>query len=162
MRASPSLVASLLVISSCIACAGRPSNQENEGTLMLESGYRARWRYQFGRNSLQDARLSGRFVIALTDSGDLLSFNAGTLTLKHERASSRAYVCLGSGPGSAILAGADDGTVVTIDPETLEPTLIARVRQEIEWVGADPITGGVLVMTRPSHDEIAADYKKRK
>ena len=162
MRASPSLVASLLVISSCMACAGRPSSQEHEGTVVLESGFRARWRYQFDRNSLQDARLSGKSVVALTDSGDLLSFDAQTLTLKHERPSSRAYVCLGSGLRGAILAGADDGAVFTIHPETLEPTLVARVGNEIEWVGADPLTGGVLVMTRPSHDEIAADRKKRK
>ena len=154
-------LAIFIVVSSCMGCTGRSTSLENEGTLVLESGFRAHWKYQFDRNSLQDARLSGQFVIALTVSGDLLSFDAGTLILKRERTFSRDLVCLGSGPSDAVLAGADDGSIFRIHPETLEPTLIARVRREIEWVGADPVTGGVLVMTRPSHDEIAADFKKR-
>jgi len=81
MRTISSLVASFLVILSYMACSSRPSTQDHEGTVILESEFRARWRYQFDRNSLQDARLSGTSVIALTDSGDLLSFDAATLTL---------------------------------------------------------------------------------
>jgi hypothetical protein len=158
---SPTSVVSLLVISSCMSCAVRPSSQKHEGTVILESGLRARWRYEFDRNSLQDARLSGMILVALTHSGDLLSFDAVTLTLRREREFSHDVVCLGSGPHDTVLAGADDGSVFKIHPETLEPTLIARVRQEIEWVGFDPITGGVLVMTGPTHEEVRSEFENR-
>ena len=115
----------------------------------IEPDLRYHWSYHFNRNAIRDARISGKSLVALTESGNLLRFDLGTLTLTGERVNARRMVCLGSGLDGAILAASDDGTISRVDPATLEPSTLIRIEEKIRWVGVDPGTGGLLAVTLP-------------
>jgi hypothetical protein len=51
------------------------------GSVDLPVGSQARYSYHFDHNALTDGVLAGRSLLAITDSGNLLEFNAGSLVL---------------------------------------------------------------------------------
>src|SRR5208282_4910595 len=55
------------------------------------------WSYHFDHNALKDAELVGRDLVALTESGNLVRFNADTLAITAHQVVAGRVVWLGSG-----------------------------------------------------------------
>jgi hypothetical protein len=102
-------------------------------------------RYIFDRNRLQDSRRVGRFLMALTDSGHLLRFDAATFALVGERVARRRVTCLGPVEEGRLLAALDDGTIVRVNTETLLAERVGKVSGHPVWLGQRPSTHGLVV-----------------
>lgn len=102
-------------------------------------------RYIFDRNRLQDSRRVGRFLMALTDSGHLLRFDAATFALVGERVARRRVTCLGPEEEGGLLAALDDGTIVRINAETFLAERVGKVPGRPVWLGQRPSTHGLVV-----------------
>jgi hypothetical protein len=101
--------------------------------------------YVFDRNRLQDSRRVGSFLMALTDSGHLLRFDATTFALVGERLARRRVTCLGPVDKGGLLAGLDDGTIVRIAAETLLAERVGEVPGQPVRLGQRPSNQGLVV-----------------
>ncbi len=127
-------------------CPGdEPGLMSPSGTVRLAPGITAHYSWSYynrDRNALADAVRAGDAIIALTDSGALVRFDASTLKLAREWSGPVGATCLGHREGDAVLAGYADGRVGRIDPATLAMTELARLPGEVQWVGTIPAGAG--------------------
>ena len=101
--------------------------------------------YLQDRNRLRDSRKVGESLVALTDSGHLLRFDATTFALTGERLARRRIVCLGPIETGSFLAGLEDGTLVRVNVETLLAERIGEVPGQPVWMGQRPDNRGLVV-----------------
>lgn len=101
--------------------------------------------YIYDRNRLQDSRWVGSSLLALTDSGHLLRFDAATFALVGERLVRRRVTCLGPVEKGGVLAGLEDGTIVRINAETLWAERVGEVPGWPVWLGQRPSSHGLVV-----------------
>ncbi len=114
------------------------------GSVQLSSALTAHYEYHFNRNALRDIRRAGDAIIALTDSGNLLRFDLASLALMREWYGPSAVSCLGRGSNGTVLAGFEDGRICRLDPETLQPSELARLAGTPQWIEeriAEPARG---------------------
>jgi len=104
------------------------------GSVRLSSGLTARYEYHFNRNALRDSQRAGPAIIALTDSGNLLRFDAASLKLTREWYGPTPITCLGRGFNGTVFAGFEDGRICRVDLETLVPAEVAKVSGKPQWV----------------------------
>jgi hypothetical protein len=93
------------------------------------------WRYDYDRNALAQTLVVGQHVLAITDAGHILRFDARTLALTGEKLSARRAVVMGPAPSGAVLVGLASGTIARIDPETLVLQPVTTVPGEPVWIG---------------------------
>jgi hypothetical protein len=93
------------------------------------------WRYDYDRNALAQTVVVGQHVLAVTDAGHILRFDARTLALTGEKLSARRAVVMGPAPSGAVLVGLASGTIARIDPETLVLEPVTTVPGEPVWIG---------------------------
>jgi len=149
---------SLVLLAFATGCANHRRLEGGSGEVEVGGGLRARWSYHFNRNSIRDALISGKSLVALTESGDLLRFDVDTMALTAERVGQRSVVCLGSGLDGAILAADDNGTISKLDSGTLEPIPLARIDERIAWIGVDAVSGGLLAVSSPTEEDLGKHF----
>jgi putative pyrroloquinoline-quinone-binding quinoprotein len=112
----------LLGVASPVGSAGQPPAARTtaaiQGSVDVRDGGRARFRYYFNHNALKDCIKVGHSLIAPTESGNLIRFDADTLDV-----GGRAII---PGRGTAIatdsdrvLVGTQDGRIYRVDPDSL-------------------------------------------
>ncbi len=112
-------LAVLLWLAAAAPARAAEGSHSAVGDVRLASGLDAHYAYHYDRNALRDSRLAGDALIALTRSGNLLRFDAKTLTLTREWFGPVPATCLGRGENDAVLVGFEDGRVCRVDPATL-------------------------------------------
>ncbi|HEY2158013.1 MAG TPA: hypothetical protein VGH33_20460, partial [Isosphaeraceae bacterium] len=128
-----SLWLAAIVPPSALAAEGSNSPV---GQAHLASGLEAHYAYHYDRNALRDSQRAGDALIALTRSGNLLRFDANTLTFTREWFGAVPATCLGRGENDTVLVGFDDGRVCRVDLATLALAEVAKLPDRVRWVGA--------------------------
>jgi len=91
--------------------------------------------YHFDRNAfVATTRVGDGPYLALTDSGNLLAFDPATYALLAERVPRSPATCL-SVAGSGVVAGLDDGRIVSVDVPSLQMKRIGAVDGRPVWMG---------------------------
>lgn len=91
--------------------------------------------YHFDRNAFAaTARAGDGAYVALTDSGNLLAFDPVTYALLAERVPRSPATCL-SATGGAVVAGLDDGRIVSVEVPSLKMKRIGAVDGRPAWMG---------------------------
>jgi hypothetical protein len=100
--------------------------------------------YHFDRNAFAaTARAGDGAYVALTDSGNLLTFDPATYALLAERVPRIPARCLSAIPGRVVV-GLDDGRIVSVDAPSLQMKRIGAVDGRPTWIGRRS-SGGLLV-----------------
>jgi hypothetical protein len=89
-----------------------------QGSVDIRDGRHVRFRYYFNHNALKDCVRVGNSLIALTESGNLIRFDAETLRLQGQA------IIPGRGTAIApasnrVLIGTEDGRIYGVDPASL-------------------------------------------
>jgi hypothetical protein len=91
--------------------------------------------YHFDRNAfVATARAGDGTYVALTDSGNLLAFDSATFALLAERIPRSPVRCLSATVGD-VIAGLDDGRIVSVDAPSLQMKRIGAVDGRPAWIG---------------------------
>jgi hypothetical protein len=91
--------------------------------------------YHFDRNAFASTvRAGDGAYVALTDSGNLLAFDPATYALLGERVPRSPATCLSAVPGG-VVAGLDDGRIVSVDAPSLQMKRIGAVGGRPTWIG---------------------------
>ena len=92
--------------------------------------------YHFDRNAFAaTARVGDGPYVALTDSGNLLAFDPATYALLAERVPWSPATCL-TVANSEVVAGLDDGRIVSVDGPSLQMKRIGAVDGRPTWIGS--------------------------
>jgi hypothetical protein len=132
-------LAPFFLLTSLVPLRAGEGSGSPAGSVRLSSGLTARYEYHFNRNSLRDSQRAGRALITLTNSGNLLRFEVASLKLTREWYGPTPITCLGRGANGTVLAGFEDGRICRVDPETLVPTVVARLSGKPQWVVEQPV-----------------------
>lgn len=91
--------------------------------------------YHFDRNALADTRLMGSQLIALTVSGNLVTFDAETFAVRKERVLHRRATCLGPADQTHLIAGISNGALVRVSGQDLAIERVGQVPGIPRWIG---------------------------
>jgi hypothetical protein len=105
--------------------------------------------YQFDRNALVDSRRVGRLLVALTASGNLVTFDPESFVVRGAKVLRRRAVCLGPSDASQVLVGIANGTIVRAKSDDLAFELVASVPGVPVWIGQRRRGGSLLIAYRP-------------
>jgi hypothetical protein len=104
-------------------------------SLSTGSNLPLRYRYDFDLNALQDGIRVGDFMVALTESGNLISYDLKRMAIIAVNPKYKA-TCIGNGKGETILSGFVDGKIAIVDPATLQLTPYAQMDSRVTWIGS--------------------------
>jgi hypothetical protein len=105
------------------------------GVLLGATANGAEVAYHFDRNAFEaTARAGDDAYVALTDSGNLLAFDPATFALLAERVPRSPATCL-STAGGGVVAGLDDGRIVSVEVPSLTMKRIGAVDGRPAWMG---------------------------
>jgi len=134
----------IIVILLGVACLEVSADQQPvartappiQGTVDITGGRQARFQYYFNHNALKDCVRVGHFLIALTESGNLIRFDSDTLDMEGQA------IIPGRGTSIApdsdrVLLGAQDGKIYGVDPASLSLTAVTTVQGRIVWLAGD-------------------------
>jgi hypothetical protein len=111
------------------------------GSTRIEHLGTVRWSYHFDHNALKDAELVAGNLVALTESGNLVRFDAETLSIAgHEVVPGRG-ISITRGFGGKLLIGAEDGQIFEVDSETLALTAVTKANGRVLWLCAGKVIG---------------------
>jgi hypothetical protein len=107
-----------------------------QGSVDIRDGRQARFRYYFDHNALKDCIRVEHSLIALTESGNLIRFDAETLAMEGQA------IIPGRGTAIApdndrVLVGTQDGKIYDVDPASLSLKVVATVQGRVAWLFAD-------------------------
>ncbi|HEY1204514.1 MAG: hypothetical protein ABSH46_04800 [Bryobacteraceae bacterium] len=95
-----------------------------------------RYAYHFDHNALRDCLHIGGVLIALTDSGNLLRFDAATLKMTGQEVVRGRGIAIAPGANGRVLVGTRAGRVWEVDPATLAAELLFETPGEVMWLGS--------------------------
>ena len=105
-----------------------------QGAVKLPTGQPVRYRYFFDHNALHDCVEVTNTVVCLTESGNVLRFDASTLHLTAQAVvPGRATALTAAGPDK-ILIGTQNGEIDRLDPATLDLKPMAIAEGKIVWL----------------------------
>jgi hypothetical protein len=107
-----------------------------QGSVDIRDGRQVRFRYYFNHNALKDCVRVGNSLIALTESGNLIRFDAETLRLQGQA------IIPGRGTAIApasnrVLIGTEDGRIYGVDPASLILKVVVTVQGKVAWLSDD-------------------------
>lgn len=105
--------------------------------------------YHFDRNALVDSQWVGRLLVALTASGNLVTFDPESFAVRGTKVLHRRAVCLGPGDTSQVLVGIANGTIVRAKADDLTFELVASVPGVPVWIGQRRGGGSLVIAYRP-------------
>src|ERR1700674_748129 len=145
----------LLLLGALVFLARPAHGQENkqnwrdqqfpppiQGSVKLQTGHRLRFTYHFDHNALKDGVRIGDALVVLTESGNLLRFDAMSLNITgQEILRGRATaICLDD--RGRVLVGTQDGQIVEVDPATLAHRPVFATKGRIAWLSSRVGPGG--------------------
>jgi hypothetical protein len=132
----------LLLVGSAKASDDNKNAQEFDppapihGVLTLHNGDQLRYAYHFDHNALRNCVRVGDSLIALTESGDLLRFDARTLKPTAQRLLPGRGTAIAKSNHGTVLVGMSDGRVAEVDPVDLRLRPLFVSDGAIEWLGS--------------------------
>jgi len=133
----------LLVSTSWAGAQNTPENRVAprtalpvEGTVELQPGHNAHFAYYYNHNALRDGVLAGNSLIALTESGDLIRFDAATLSMTAQAVVPGRANTIALGGRDRVLVGTQNGQVFNVDSRSLDLERIFSVEGSIAWLAA--------------------------
>jgi hypothetical protein len=107
-----------------------------QGSVDIRDGRQARFRYYFNHNALKDCVRVGSSLIALTESGNLIRFDAETLAMEGQA------IIPGRGTALApdsdrVLIGTENGKIYDVDSASLGLKVVATVQGRVAWLSGD-------------------------
>jgi hypothetical protein len=127
-----------------------------QGTVQLPDGTPARFAYHFNHNALKDCVQVGSSLIALSESGNLLRFDARTLTMNQQVIIPGCANAITVDSHDRVLIGTQEGQISEVDPGTLGLKLLATAEGRIVWLsarGSDEHQQGMIVAVVDNHTE---------
>ena len=90
--------------------------------------------YHFDHNALAAAVRVDEWLIALTASGNLLRFDARMLTVAAQAVVPGRATAISVEDGHRVMLGTEDGQIASVDPVTLDRTVLARSEGSVQWL----------------------------
>jgi len=112
--------------------------------------------YHFDRNAIVDSRLLGEQLMALTASGNLVTFNAESFKKNQEKVLRRRATCLGPADKTHVIAGISNGSIVRVAASDLAIEEIADVPGRPYWIGKRANGGALTIAYQPQAGEAGA------
>jgi len=100
-----------------------------------------RWSYHFDHNALKDAKRIGRDIVALTESGNLVRFDAETLSITGHQVIPGRGTAITEGKAGTLLVSTENGQIYEVPPTTLELTPLLRANGRIVWLTLGAVAG---------------------
>jgi len=97
-----------------------------------------RYSYHFDHNALKDCLRISDVLIALTDSGNLLRFDAATLKMTGQEVVRGRGTAVAVGADGHVLVGTLAGRVWKVDPATLAAESLFETPGGVVWLGSRP------------------------
>ena len=105
------------------------------GNATLEGGVPLSYRFFFDANALVSSCRIGNTLLSATRAGVLLGFSADSLKLLRQSLAQAPVTCLARVDQTTVLAGLEDGRIVSVDPGSLETRSVGRVDGNPLWIG---------------------------
>jgi hypothetical protein len=148
----PRYIAALLIIAAATLSDSGVSGQQStasaprfegpiSGSANIKDIGTVRWSYHFDHNALKDAERIGRNLVALTESGNLVRFDAKTLSVTGHQIIPGRGIAIAQGEGSKLLIGAEDGQIYEVVPTTLALTPVIKASGRVVWLAAGGVAG---------------------
>lgn len=145
LRLIPALAAALALTVSVSAQA--PTDGEPLRGAVDVAGEVRRFTYHFDHNRLTDVVWTGRALIALTRSGDLLHIGIEPFRLEQQAIVRGRGTTLSLDDEGAVLLGTETGLILIVDPDSLGLTQLARVEGPVTWVARSD--GRLIAVSHP-------------
>lgn len=117
---------------------GQMAAQPIRGSVILQDGCRLQYAYHFDHNALRDCVRAGDSLFALTESGELLCFDAESLALRDQRVVPGRATAIALRDSNRILIGTRQGTIFEAEAASLDFRRVAAVPGRILWLGSGP------------------------
>lgn len=111
------------------------------GSTQIEHVGPVRWSYHFDHNALKDAELVAGNLVALTESGNLVRFDAEKLAIAGNEVVPGRGISIARGLGGKLLIGAEDGQIFEVNSETLALTAVTKANGRVLWLCAGKVIG---------------------
>jgi hypothetical protein len=123
-----------------------------EGTASLAPSSELHYKYYFDHNALSDGVEVGGSVFAITDSGNLIRFDAKTLEMTGRAVVPGMAKAISADEGG-VLVGTRSGDILAVDGATLAQKEVAELHGEIIWLarkrGTARTTSGIVAVVAP-------------
>ncbi len=99
------------------------------------------WSYHFDHNALKDAELVGHDLVALTESGNLVRFDAETLSVTAHQVVPGRGIAIARGEAGDLLIGAEEGQIYELASGTLALTPVTKATGRVVWLSTGKAIG---------------------
>jgi len=148
----PRYIAALLIIAAVTISDARASGQQSAasgtrtdgaitGSAHTERLGTVQWSYYFDHNALKDAELVGHDLVALTESGNLVRFDAETLSSTAHQVVPGRGTAVARGDAGKLLIGAEDGQIYDLTSQTLTLTPVTKATGRVAWLSTGKAIG---------------------
>ena len=148
----PRYIAALLIIAAVTISGARASGQQSvasgaqsdgpvTGSTHTERLGTVQWSYHFDHNALKDAELVAHDLVALTESGNLVRFDAETLSITAHQVVPGRGIAVARGDAGHLLVGTEDGQIYELTSETLALTPVTKAPGRVLWLSTGKAIG---------------------
>ena len=148
----PQYIAALLIVAAVTISGAWASGQQSvagvariEGPVTGSTGIERlgtiQWSYHFDHNALRDAEVVGRDLVALTESGNLVQFDAETLSMTAHQVVPGRGIAVANGEAGDLLVGTEDGQIYELTSEKPALTPVTRATGRVVWLSAGKAIG---------------------
>jgi hypothetical protein len=99
------------------------------------------WSYHFDHNALKDAELVAHDLVALTESGNLVRFDAETLSVTGHLVVPGRGIAVALGDAGRLLIGTEDGQIFELTSQTLTLTPVTKATGRVVWLSTGRAIG---------------------
>jgi len=128
-----------------------------QGAVELRDGRQVRYTYHFNHNALKDCVQVANSLVCLTESGDLLRFDAQALRMSAQViVPGRATTIIVASPDK-VLIGTQQGEIAEVDSTTLALKHITTAGGKISWLsgsGSSSDRDAIIVAAVDNHPEV--------
>lgn len=111
-----------------------------------------RWSYFYDRNAIVSSQVVGRYLVAVTEAGHVLLFDAASVSLIGETLAPRKATCLGPASDTEVLVGFADGRIGRLAIPGLTVDEFARVPGRPIWLAKGTTTSLAVYDDEPVSD----------
>jgi hypothetical protein len=148
----PRYIAALVIIAAVTISGAWASGQQSvasgarsdgpvTGSTHTERLGTVQWSYHFDHNALKDAKLVGRDLVALTESGNLVRFDAETLAITAHQVVPGRGIAVAHGDSGKLLIGAEDGQIYELTSDTFTLALVTKAAGRVVWLSSGKTIG---------------------
>jgi hypothetical protein len=148
----PRYIAAILIIAVVTISGAWASGQQSAasvaridgpvtGSAHTERLGTVQWSYHFDHNALKDAELVAHDLVALTESGNLVRFDAETLSVTAHQVVPGRGIAVAHGDTGKLLIGTEDGQIYELTSETLTLTPVTKAAGRVVWLSTGKAIG---------------------